>query len=320
MTRVLVTGGTGFVGWTLCPALLAAGHEVCVSSRNPRAAEAMDGVEVRPVSDLGPDTGWGAALDGVEAVVHLAARVHVTEDRSADPLSEYRRVNTDGTRRLAEAAASAGVRRLVFLSTIKVNGETTGAAPFSESDPAAPGDAYAVSKCEAETALFGIAAQGPMEAVVLRPPLVYGQRVGGNFLALLKICRLAPPLPLGGVSNRRSLIYAGNLADAIIRCLAHADAAGRTFLVRDGDDVSTPELIRRVGAALGRPARLFPVPAPLLRAAGRATGKSEIVTRLLDSLRVDDGQIRRDLGWAPPFTMAQGLDATAAWFTSRDGS
>jgi len=320
MTRVLVTGGTGFIGRTLCPALLAAGHAVCASSRNARAGEAMDGVEVRPVSDLGPDTDWGAAVDGVDAVVHLAARVHVTEDRSADPLSEYRRVNTDGTRRLAEAAAAAGVRRLVFLSTIKVNGEATGEAPFSESDPAAPGDAYAVSKWEAETALFKIAAQGPMEAVVLRPPLVYGQRVGGNFLALLKICRLAPPLPLGGVSNRRSLIYAGNLADAIIRCLTHRGAAGRTFLVRDGDDVSTPELIRRVATALGRPARLFRVPAPLLRAAGRATGKSEIVARLLDSLRVDDGQIRRDLGWAPPFTMDQGLDATAAWFTSPNGS
>lgn len=159
-----------------------------------------------------------------------------------------------------------------------------------------------------------------MEAVVLRPPLVYGQRVGGNFLALLKICRLAPPLPLGGVSNRRSLIYAGNLADAIIRCLAHRGAAGRTFLVRDGDDVSTPDLIRRVGAALGRPARLFPVPAALLRAAGRMTGKSAMVARLLDSLRVDDGQIRRDLGWAPPFTMDHGLDATAAWFTSPNGS
>ena len=318
--RVLVTGGSGFIGRTLCPALLAAGHEVCVSSRNPRAAEATVGVEVRSVSDPGPDTDWGAALDGVEAVVHLAARVHVRDERSADPLSEYRRVNTDGTRRLAEAAAAAGVRRLVFLSTIKVNGEATGDAPFCESDPAAPADAYAVSKWEAETALFGIAGQGPMEAVVLRPPLVYGRWVGGNFLALLKICRLAPPLPLGAVSNRRSLIYAGNLADAIIRCLTHADAAGRTFLVRDGDDVSTPELIRRVSAALGRPARLFGVPAPLLRAAGRATGKSEIVARLLDSLRVDDGQIRRDLDWAPPFTMAQGLDATAAWFTSPNGS
>ena len=215
MTRVLVTGGTGLIGRTLCPALRAAGHEVCASSRNPRAAAAMNGVEVRPVSDLGPDTDWSAAVDGVEAVVHLAARVHVTDDRSADPLSEYRRVNTDGTARLARAAAAAGVRRLVFLSTIKVNGEATGEAPFSESDPVAPGDVYAVSKWEAETALFGIAAQGPMEAVVLRPPLVYGQRVGGNFLALLKICRLAPPLPLGGVSNRRSLIYTGNLSDAI---------------------------------------------------------------------------------------------------------
>ncbi len=320
MTRVLVTGGTGFIGRTLCPALLAAGHEVSVSARDPRAAEAMEGVEVRPVSGLGPDTDWTAALDGVEAVVHLAARVHVTEERSADPLSEYRHVNTDGTRRLAEAAAAAGVRRLVFLSTIKVNGEATGHAPFSESDPAAPGDAYAASKCEAEKALFEVAAQGAIEAVVLRPPLVYGAGVKGNFLALLKMCRIAPPLPLGGVSNRRSLIYAGNLADAIRLCLTHPGAAGRTFLVRDGDDVSTPELIRRVAAALGRPARLFPVPLPLLRAAGRATGKSEVVARLLDSLRVDDGQIRRDLGWAPPFTMAQGLDATAAWFTSPNRS
>ncbi len=318
--RVLVTGGAGFVGRTLCPALLAAGHEVSASSRNPRAAETADGVQVRSVSGLGPDTDWAAALDGVEAVVHLAARVHVRAERSADPLPEYQRANTDGTRRLAEAAASAGVRRLVFLSTIKVNGEATGHAPFSESDPAAPGDAYAASKCEAEKALFEVAAQGAIEAVVLRPPLVYGAGVKGNFLALLKMCRIAPPLPLGGVSNRRSLIYAGNLADAILLCLTHPGAVDRTFLVRDGDDVSTPELIRRVAAALGRPARLFPVPLPLLRAAGRATGKLEVVARLLDSLRVDDGQIRRDLGWAPPFTMAQGLDATAAWFTSPNRS
>jgi nucleoside-diphosphate-sugar epimerase len=306
MTRVVVTGASGFVGRTLCPMLAASGHEVNAITRHM-------------VPEIGPDTDWSAALAGAGAVVHLAARVHVTDDPADDPLAAHRHVNTLGTRRLAEAAVAAGVRRMVFASTIKVNGENTEAEPFRATDAAAPRDPYGISKWEAEQALFRVAGESAMEAVVLRPPLVYGPGVGGNFLSLLRVCAKAPPLPLAMVANRRSLIHVGNLADAILRCLDHPEAAGRTFLVSDGETVSTPELVRRVAAALGRPARLFPVPPQLLRLAGRLTGKSSIIERLLDSLAVDDGEIRRRLDWKPPFSMSRGLQETAAWFTSHSG-
>ncbi len=319
MTRILVTGATGFVGRALCPVFVAAGHEVLASSRNPEAAKDMDGVEPVLAPELGPDAEWRPALAGVEVVAHLASRVHVTEERSADPLAAYRRVNSEGTRRLAEEAAQAGVRRLVFLSTVKVNGESSGEMPFREDDTPAPRDAYGQTKWEAEEALFEVAERSGMEAVVLRPPLVYGGGVKGNFLSLLKLCMRAPPLPLGGIDNRRSMIHAGNLADAVTLCLASPGAAGQTFLVRDGDDVSTTELVRHLAAALGRPARLFWAPPGLLRLAGAAIGKSAAIGRLLDTLSVDDRKIRGELGWTPPLTMVKGLAETAAWFKARAG-
>ena len=306
MTRVVVTGAAGFVGRTLCPMLAAAGHEVSAITRDA-------------IPEIGPDTDWNTALAGAGAVVHLAARVHVTEEPAADPLTAHRRINTLGTRHLAEAALAAGVRRMVFVSTIKVNGENTPLEPFRATDVAAPRDPYGISKREAEQALFQVAGESAMEAVVLRPPLVYGPGVKGNFLSLLRVCSKAPPLPLARVANRRSLIYVGNLADAILRCLTHPAAAGRTFLVSDGEALSTPELVRRVAAALGRPARLFPVPPALLRLAGRLTGKSSAVERLLDSLAVDDREIRQVLDWNPPFSMSRGLQETATWFTSHSG-
>ena len=318
MSRILITGAAGFVGKALCPALAAAGHELTLADQDWRAATPpVTGARLCAVPDIGPDTDWREALDGNDAVVHLAARVHVMDERAADPLAAFRHVNSEGTRRLAEEAAACKIRRLVFISTVKVNGEATAAEPFRAGDPAAPQDAYGLSKFEAERALFDTAERTGLEVVVLRPPLVYGPGVRGNFLSLLNLCHRAPPLPLAAIDNRRSLLYVGNLAAAVRACLDHPAAAGRVFLARDGEDVSTPALIRAVAAALGRPARLFPVPPPLLRVAGRVAGKSATVARLLDSLAVDDGEIRGDLDWKPPFTLTQGLQETAAWFTSR---
>ncbi len=319
--RVLVTGATGFVGRALVSVLAGGGHEVIAAARDPEYADFAadhEGITVRRVADLGPDTDWRSALEGAEAVAHLAARVHVMNDRAADSQVEFRRANVAGTRRLAEAAAEAGVRRLVFVSTVKVHGETSGATPIRETDDPRPTDAYGHSKWEAEQALTEIAGASDLEAVILRPPLVYGPGAKGNFLALLKLCRWAPALPLGGLANRRSLIYVGNLVDAVMACLVHPEAAGQTFLVRDGDNVSVSELIRCTGAALGRTPWMIPAPESLLRLAGRLTGRQETMARMLDSLVVDDGKIRHRLGWTPPFTMAEGLEATAAWFRSHN--
>lgn len=319
MTRVLVTGATGFVGRALCPALIAAGWRVSASSRNPRSLEDVHGVDIRPTFGLGAGADWSGALAGNEAVVHLAARVHVMNDPSTDPLAEHRRTNTEGTRALAVEAAEAGVRRFVFLSTVKVLGETSGEGAFQDDTLPAPRDPYAISKLEAEQALAEVAAATGMEVVILRPPLVYGPGVKGNFLSLLRLAARGWPLPLAGIRNRRSLVYVDNLADAIVRCLSHPRAAGRRFLVRDGEDLSTAELYRAVAAALGRPARLFPVPGALFRSLARIAGRGEAAGRLLDSLAVDDRQIRSELGWSPPSTLDHGIAETAAWFLAGSG-
>lgn len=299
MTRILVTGASGFVGQALCPELRRRGHEVVAASR----AE---------VGDIGPATDW--PLAGIEAVVHLAARVHVMADAAADPWGEYRRVNVEGTRRLAEQAAGAGVRRLVFLSSIKVNGDDSGERPFTEDDPPDLDDPYGRSKWQAEQALAEVAGASGLEVVTVRPPLVYGPGVKANFLALMRACRRRLPLPLGAVANRRSLIGLNNLVDALALCVAHPAAAGRTYLVRDGEDLSTPELIRRLSRALGVAPRLLRVPPALLRLGGRIAGRRAAVERLLGSLVVDDSRIRRELGWVPPVPVDDGLARTARWF------
>lgn len=274
-------------------------------------------IEVAPVGSIGPDTDWGAALSGVDTVVHLAARVHVTDETAADPMAAFRQVNVLGTERLARSAAAAGVRRLVFLSSVKVNGEGTRGRAYTEGDAPAPEDGYARSKWEAERGLARIADETGLEVVVLRPPLVYGPGVKANFLALMRAIDRGLPLPLGAIDNRRSLLFVGNLADAVVRCIGHPGAAGKTFLLRDGEDVSTPELIRRLARALERPARLFPFPPALLKLAAGLAGRREAADRLLGSLTVDDSRIRRELGWAPPHGLDQGLRITAAWYRSR---
>ena len=250
-----------------------------------------------------------AALPGADAVVHLAARVHVMREPAADPLAEYRRVNTEATLELARAARRRGVRRFVFMSTVKVNGERTIAGPFADRDAAAPADPYAVSKWEAEKGLREI---DGLEVVCLRPPLVYGPGVKGNFLRLMRLVRLGVPLPLASVANSRSMIYVANLASAVERALS--GSAQGTFLVCDGADLSTPQLVRMLAAAMGRRPRLFGVPPPLLRAAARALGRSDEVTRMLESLRLDCSGFKQQFQWAAPFTVEQGLKETADWF------
>ena len=308
--KILVTGANGFVGGPVCQALRDAGHHVVGAVR--RDIGPPPGIEFRRIGELGPDTDWRAALDGVEAVVHLAARTHVMAETEADPLAAFRRVTRDGATGLAAQAAAAGIRRLIFLSSIKVNGEATPPdRPFRAVDAPAPQDSYGVAKAEAEAALRS---QHGLDLTILRPPLVHGPGVKGNLLTLIGALRRHLPLPLGAVRNRRSLVGIANLADAIRFCLDTPATIGHTFLIRDGEDVSTPELIRRLAAALETKAVLPPLPQSLLRLAGSLTGRRAAIDRLTGSLVVDDAPLRR-LGWRPPLSLDDGLRAMAASFS-----
>lgn len=312
--RVLVTGATGFIGTALCRRLAQDGFSVRRSVRGvlPEGAgsAASDAVVLH---DASSSDAIKAAMQGADAVVHLAARVHVMKDPAANPLQEFRRVNCLWTERLIESAAAEGVRRFVYMSSIKVNGERT-TAPFTEAAAPHPEDPYGVSKWEAEQIVARVSAQRGLEAVIVRSPLVYGPGVGGNFLSLLKIIRRGIPLPLGAVRNKRSLVYRDNLVDALVACVRDPRASGQTYLVSDGEDVSTPELIRRIARAMGVPVRLWPVPVSLLRFLGYLVGRQGAVGRLTDSLQVDASKLRRELGWSPPWSVDRGLDETAAWF------
>lgn len=304
--KILVTGATGMVGLALCKHLLARGYGIVPSVRH--SADLQDEFVT---GDMGPSTDWSGALTACDAVVHLAARVHVMDDTSANPLARYRATNTEATLNLAHQAAHAGVKRFVFVSSVKVNGEGRD-APYRETDPSAPEDDYAISKWEAEQGLLQIARETGLEVVILRPPLVYGPGVKANFRRLLDTVARGWPLPLGAIRNRRSLLYLGNFVDAIRVCLEHPAAAGQTFLLDDGRPVSTPELVRAIARAMGRPARLLPVPVGVLAFAGALLGKRAAVARLTGSLHVDSSAIRARLGWTPPYTMEAGLAATVA--------
>lgn len=317
--HILVTGATGFVGRFLCARLLDEGLRVrgtlLASENHTLLAANVEPVAVEP---LGPDTSWGRALADIDTIIHLAAHVHVMDDPVLNPLTEFRTVNTAGTGQLAREAARANVKRLVFVSSVKVNGEGS-PTPYSEGSCAQPVDPYGISKWEAEQALREIEAETGLEVVIVRPALVYGPGVKANFLNLMKIISRGIPLPFAAIRNKRSLIYVGNLADALAACAAHPEATGKTYLVADGEDVSTPDLIRHTAFALGSPARLFPVPASLMRLAGTLIGKRPAIDRLLGSLTVDSSAIRRELGWRPPFAMEEGLLETAKWFLKREG-
>lgn len=257
-------------------------------------------------------------MTGMDVVIHLAARVHVMNERADDPLTEFRQVNVFGTERLARSAVASGVRRLVYVSSIKVNGEQTAEnETFSESDVPHPQDPYGISKWEAERILSQIAEETGLEVVIVRPPLVYGPEVKGNFAQMLRVLDKGIPLPLASVRNLRSLVYVENLADALIACASHPAAAGQTYLVSDGEDISTSGLLNFLAESIGRPARLFPCPPGLLQVLANWVGKGAQAERLLGSLQVDSAKIRRDLNWVPPYTLQQGLQATAEWYRNQ---
>ncbi|WP_208630461.1 UDP-glucose 4-epimerase family protein [Ectopseudomonas oleovorans] len=311
--RILLTGATGFLGRALLKELLYREHEVTAAVRH--ASPVVKGLRSYPIVDIGGTTDWLPALQGIEVVVHAAARVHVVRERHPDPLAEYRHVNVDGTLRLARQAVASGVRRFVFISSIKVNGESTLLGkPFLAGDVPAPADPYGVSKLEAEQGLMRLADEAGMELVIIRPPLVYGPGVKANFLSMMRWLHKGVPLPFGAIHNRRSLVALDNLVDLIVTCIEHHAAANQTFLVSDGEDLSTSELLRRMGAVLGRPARLLPVPSWLLQAGAAALGKQALSQRLCGSLQVDIGKTRELLGWTPPLSIDEALRKTAKHF------
>jgi len=302
---VLVTGGNGFVGTALCNRLRLDAVPCRAAIR--RNTGAAGGVSIVTVGDICAETDWRAALHGVQVVVHLAARVHVMDERSADPMAEFRRVNVAGTLNLARQAATAGVQRFIFLSSVKVNGESTrpGQA-FAATDVPAPEDPYGISKLEAEQGLRQIEAQTGMEVVIVRPPLIYGPGVKANFARMISWVARGLPLPLGAVTeNRRSLVALDNLVDLLVLCLTHPAAAGQTFMVSDGEDLSTVGMLQRLALAMGRRARLIPLPVALLEFGARVVGRRAMAQRLLGSLQVDSQPTRERLGWQPLLSVDQ---------------
>lgn len=305
--KMLVTGSTGFLGGLLCEVLRKEPRMELVEV--VRKAPAGKSGCVAVVPDLESETGWADVLGGQDVVVHAAARVHVMSDGLVDPLAEYRRVNVKGTLKLANRAAAAGVKRFVFLSSIKVNGERSSfGKPFSADDVVvAPKDPYALSKWEAEQGLHNIAANTDLEVVIIRPPLIYGPGVKGNLRSLLDLIEKGLPLPLGSIRNCRSMVSVDNLIDLIINCVENPNAANKTFLVSDGQDLSTTEFLTKLGDAAGMPAKLFPFPASLLKLGAMLTGKQALTDRLLGNLEVDIIHTRETLDWTPLISVEESL-------------
>ena len=301
--RILITGASGFIGQRLFT-LLA--DQLAVSPTGVVRGKAGADSRHFAVGDINGNTDWSEAVRDQKVVVHTAARAHLRDDPSADPLTEFRRVNVDGTLNLARQAAESGVKRFIFISSIGVNGNFS-RHPFTEGDRPNPAGAYARSKLEAEAGLWAIGREVNMEIVILRPPLVYGPNAPGNFGRLVKMLGWKIPLPLGAVNNKRSLVAIDNLIDLITTCIDHPAAADQVFLAGDGEDLSTSELLRRVGSAMGKPARLLPVPAGLLQFGATILGKKELALQLLESLQVDISKARKLLNWVPPVSVDEGL-------------
>lgn len=305
--KILVTGANGFVGKPLVKILRALGHEVVRAVRQKQPDAVV-------IGHMDAQTNWNAALRGCDVVIHLAAKVHQMHDTSGDSLADFRCVNTMATLQLAQQAAAAGLRRFIFMSSVKTNGEEND-KPYRETDHPSPGDAYGISKWEAEQGLKNIAREGGLEVVIIRPPLIYGPGVKANFHTMMRWLHRGIPLPMACVTdNRRSLIALDNLVDLLVTCLDHPAAANQTFLVSDGEDLSTADLLRRLGQAMGRPARLFPIPTGLLWGGAYLLGKGNVAQRLLGSLQVDIEHTHRTLGWTPPISVDEGLRRAAEGF------
>lgn len=318
-TNILITGANGFVGRTLCEFLADKQYRICTVVRRLHD-ESIVRPEVRNyvVKDITGDTDWSEILADIDIVIHLAARVHVMDDKADDPKAEFYKVNVEGTVNLARQAQKEGVKRFLFLSTVKVNGEETNVTPFTEKDPPAPKDFYGMSKYEAESRLWSIAAESGLEVVVIRCPLIYGPNVKGNFLRLLQLAESRVPLPLASIRNKRSIVSIDNLIDFLVRCIEHEAASGQTFLISDGEDLSTPELITRITREMGHSSRLFAFPPTLLKRICAIFGCRSLMDRLSGSLQVDIQKAEKILNWHPAYTIDEGVAKTVKWFLQRE--
>ena len=315
MTKVLITGVNGFVGKTLSDELVIKGFNVNGTVRSVMSVDFPGAITKFVIKDIDSKTDWQKALEGVDVVIHLAARAHVMKDMAIDALSEFRRVNVEGTLNLARQAVEAGVQRFIFISSIKVNGEgSILGQPYTPEDQPAPVDPYGISKREAEDGLSRIASETGMEVVIIRPPLVYGPGVKANFQSMMRWLDKGIPLPLGAIHNQRSLVSLDNLIDLIVTCIHYPAAANQTFLAGDGEDLSTTELLQRMAAALGKKAWLIPVPSFILEWGASLVGKQAITQKLCGSLQVDISKARDLLDWKPPVSVDEALRKTAQYY------
>ncbi len=318
MRRVLVTGATGFVGVHVCKALLAAGYAVTAATRRTDVPEIQPDVRIINVGEIGPSTDWQEALDDVEFVVHAAARTHVLRERPDVSERSYRRINLDATKTLATQAAKSGVRRFIFLSSVKAGGEFSNPGrPLRAEFSPSPEDAYGRTKLEAEEVLVEIACMAHMDVLILRAPLIYGPGVKGNMLSLFMAVNKGMILPLKHINNKRDLIYVSNLVDAIMRILERKTFSKKIYYVCDGEPVSTADLVRQISCVLDRPARLFSVPISILKILSWVMGQSNGIRKLTQTLEVDGTEFCKDAEWGSPFSMKEGLASTAAWFKSQ---
>jgi len=313
VNQILITGASGFIGSALAQTLTKNGYSVRGALRHLDSTVSYSFTSfdsLVEVGEIGPDTDWGKSFKDIDVIIHLAGRAHILRETSDNPYEEFHRVNAEGTKRLAYVAAEQSVKRLVYISSIGVNGNLTSTAPFTENDLPSPHNDYALSKWEAEQSLHDISIETGMEVVIVRPPLVYGPRVKANFFRLLQWVDRGMPLPLGTVNNRRSLIALDNLVDFLVRCLEHPAAAGETFLVSDGEDLSTPELIKKIALKMDKPTRIFPFPLSLLRLGALCLGKKSLIDRLCGSLQIDITKAKQILDWTPPVSVDEGLRRT----------